>query len=314
MYVMRQGKVAWCRLMEGGLHLIGAVILFITFTACASSHGGADAGMSDGADVDDGATSRGDVGDSDTTEVNPDGTLDGSDVGGPTDADAPFVDRGTDEGRPDSFDYGRAGQSCTVSEFDAGCYCVEGSRDSGVCVLDERSRGWRGPCSFGQCPAAQGLYCLTQYLPGGATTYLGCNPNVVCDALRTTPVRPPTSDRFVECRYSDGTPYERGAIPEASCPAGSSGLVCGSSCSPCSFCWAISERFPLGYCATDEAGSCARRSDCPDFPEMLSGDPYVCILPTNLDGSGLRPRGLCTARGRCRRVSQLLPARFQCDE
>lgn len=175
----------------------------------------------------------------------------------------------------------------------------------GVCVTPPAS-DLSNLCYVGTCTGDR--VCVVQDFPTLSSGV--CESPGVCAAIRERMIRPPAYPGVVECRYSDGTPFESGAVSAATCPSSLAGVLCGQGCPPCggqfSICWATSERFPTGACV-EPAPNCVSAGDC----QMLKPD-YGCLLPRNLDGIGRPAAGVCTPADRCNAIGQALPTHFRC--
>lgn len=251
----------------------------------------ADASGDEGSDMDIPLDAASDLG----LDAARDGDGDASDEGGRTDASLDRI-----EILPADV------PECTDSSPAAGCLCLVTSGGlAGICVTP-RAADESNHCVIGTCPP--GLVCVVQDFPVPSSVV--CESPAVCAAIRSRMIRPPTYPSLVECRYSDGTPFESGIVPLGVCPASVANLLCGRGCPPCSgqfgICWAASERFPTGACM-EPGPSCTESGDC-----QVLKPGYGCLRPRNLDGLGRPALGQCMPMSRCTAVGEALSTHFQC--
>jgi hypothetical protein len=218
--------------------------------------------------------------------------------------------------RPDALPPSPHGPCSTPDYPDEGwdqgiCACLGASAGAtGIC----RNPFALGVCRQGLCldgnnASIEGLYCLS--LDRAREFDAECESRAFCSALRALDARPPRTAHTSECRYSDGTAFETGDVPAASCPAGSATLLCGRGCATCTrgaaICWGFSEQDPLGACVSvsDTSRPCTSSSDC--------SPGASCLRPRNLDSLNRSTRGICQPAEHCQRVAMASVGRFSCD-
>jgi hypothetical protein len=192
------------------------------------------------------------------------------------------------------------------------CACLGASTESpGIC----RNPFALGACRRGMCldggtSSVGNLFCLSLDRRQGLDAE--CESRAFCLALHDLNSRSPRTTRVAECRYSDGTTFETGIIPVASCPSETNGLLCGRGCTVCgtgpAICWGFSEQNPLGACifVSDDLPPCRLAAECP------SG--AGCLLPRNLDSLNRPAQGTCQPASHCRQIATAATSRFSCDQ
>lgn len=174
-------------------------------------------------------------------------------------------------------------------------FCVE--PPAGTEVSDCSSAA---PCVAGLC---MDLGNVAELGPPLLVGY--CASISFCDALRRM------EDPAI-CFYADGSAFETGAVPEASCPL-DFGALCGPGCRDCPAgleCWGLSEASGLGVCVPEDDptpcgagdGLCPLDAGCLRF----QSGPDAVLPPEEV-------AGVCVDESTCQSIADEYPGRFWCE-
>lgn len=229
----------------------------------------------------------------------------------PSDGTAP-LDGSAFDGRSSdgSEDGGHADvgyRRCSETGVSTDCvWCVGAATDAhdGLCAPNDVNASL--PESNSTCLVETlAAFCFAGQMPGSDACFR-CVPLDFC----VTTFQTGRDIGFHEtdyCRHGDGTHVTTGVIPPGNCPNGSSGLLCGNGCAPCTGgmgCWGPSEVSGLGACVLPDSVNCK-----PNTNPCHSG--FQCLMPTTMSADPFDP-GFCVAADRCQRIAAQAPLRFTC--